>query len=321
MGCASSKPRLEDDASPSAKSQAELIAANFKVARPKKTMIETVVAALSPLDDRILEVLGSGDIRLVRSEWFVLQPEGYHIQRRQELEILEKAGAVPSPLLSADEAVALVRKCNRGAAALSYGWLSSEHPDPLGHRVGELRTALISLTHIAGFFWDFASLPQNPRTDEEDEAFRRALVVMGDLYSSPCGLSVLQIRHIPPRPLDFAGMYNDRAFDERGWCVFEDAVVTSLLCRLRALPKLQAILDTLPPKLFVQDEGSLEPRELNDDVSVASFTVRLQAAKFTGKGDEVVVVNLFKSEYVERYAMRLQGILGAMSMSAVWWNA
>ena len=109
---------------------------------------------------------------------------------------------MPSPLLSADEAVALVRKCNRGAAALSYGWLSSEHPDPLGHRVGELRTALISLTNIAGFFWDFASLPQNPRTAEEDEAFCR-VVVMGDLYSSPCGLSVLQIRHIPPRPLDF----------------------------------------------------------------------------------------------------------------------
>jgi len=320
MGCASSVPGGDDAALFSHPGHAANAAANFKVARPKKTMLETAAAALSPLDNRVQEVLRKGDIRLVRSAWFVSQPEGYQFQRRRELEDLEKAGALPSPLLSADEAVALVCKCDRSAAAVSYGWLSADHPYPCGERVREMHAALSTLSHIEGFFWDFASLMQKPRTSEEDEAFGRALAAMNDLYSSPCGLSVLQLRRVPPRPVSFEGLYNERAYEERGWCVFEDAVVASLLSRVRCFPKIQEALETLPPKLFVQqDDGRLMAGTLSADVDLETFASRLHAAKFTGKGDEEVVLQLFKTEYVERYAMQLEGVLQRGAMTSVWW--
>ena len=39
-----------------------------------------------------------------------------------------------SPLLSPDEAVALVRKGTRGVGVASHGWLSAGSPDPAGAR-------------------------------------------------------------------------------------------------------------------------------------------------------------------------------------------
>ena len=47
---------------------------------------------------------------------------------------------------------------------------------------------------------DFPSLFQRPRSKEEEAAFRRAVKVMGDLYASAVGTTVLQIKEIPPRP-------------------------------------------------------------------------------------------------------------------------
>ena len=82
---------------------------------------DDVRLALTTLDDRLVRVLEVGDIRLVRAAWLLAQPEGYRIQRRQDLEALEQSGASPSPLISANEAVALIRKGDRSAGILSYG--------------------------------------------------------------------------------------------------------------------------------------------------------------------------------------------------------
>ena len=63
---------------------------------------------LSAFDDALLEALGNGGIRFLRADWLRRQPPEYRIQRRQELEALEKAGASPSPLLSPAEAIAAI---------------------------------------------------------------------------------------------------------------------------------------------------------------------------------------------------------------------
>ena len=81
-----------------------------------------IYGPLTALDDRLIEVLGAGDIRLVRSAWLLAQPAGYRIVRRQDLEALERTGVSPSPLLRPDEAVALVREGRRCVGALTYGW-------------------------------------------------------------------------------------------------------------------------------------------------------------------------------------------------------
>ena len=93
-----------------------------------KAANEVIVGAagriLSELDELtgVIEALEQEYIRLVRSEWLLAQPAGYRIERRQRLEEREENGE--SPLLSGQEAAALVRRADRSAGVLSHGWLS-----------------------------------------------------------------------------------------------------------------------------------------------------------------------------------------------------
>ena len=136
------------------------------------------------LDDRLVEVLQNGDIRLVRSSWLLNQPVNYHMARRQEL---EKLSGADSPLISCDDAVQYVRRGDRCVGALTYGWNTLGDPDPTGQRLAVMRKALTEHTHIKAFFWEFASLHQSPRDDAQNKAFKRALGAMGDLYASAMG--------------------------------------------------------------------------------------------------------------------------------------
>ena len=112
--------------------------------------------ALTSLDDRLIEALELADIRFVRAAWLLSRPSGYRMVRRQDLETLEASGASPSPLLSPQEAAALVRKGTRSAGALTYGWPLASNPDPTGERVEVMKRALEQNPHIEGFFWEYA---------------------------------------------------------------------------------------------------------------------------------------------------------------------
>ena len=125
-------------------------------------------------------------------------------QKRQELEELECSGE--SPLLRGSEAVALIRNGKREVGVLSYGWLLPWEADPTGARLGILRDVLRANPYIKALFIDQATLYQPPRTEEQEAKFNRALAVMGDLYASAVGTTVLQLKEIPPRPADFDGI-------------------------------------------------------------------------------------------------------------------
>ena len=165
--------------------------------------------ALSELDTILIKVLLSGAIRLLRVEWLMKQLDNFKMQNRQALEELEKSGVSPSPLLSGEEAAALVRRGDRSIGALTYGWLSPGDPDPKGSRFRVLRRALMGMAiRIEALFWDFGSLYQNPRTPGQEEAFVIALKggAMNQLYASILATTVLQIEEIPPRPAEFDGV-------------------------------------------------------------------------------------------------------------------
>jgi hypothetical protein len=72
----------------------------------------------------------------------------------------------------------------------------------------------------------FGSLPQKPRTVDEEVTFKQALRIMADVYASPLGTCVLQLKDIPPRPVNFDDQFNDRKYDERGWCALMSAFIT-----------------------------------------------------------------------------------------------
>ena len=93
---------------------------------------------------------------------------------------------------------------------LRSGWATVTDPDPTGARTRLLRRALRAHAHIKGSFWDQASLYQHPsiddwRTPEQEDSFKSGLEVMGDLYASAVGTTVLQMQDIPSCPDAFDG--------------------------------------------------------------------------------------------------------------------
>jgi hypothetical protein len=165
--------------------------------------------ALTELDKIVIQVLLRGAIRLLRVKWLLMQPANFKMPNRQALEELEKSGVSPSPLLSGEEAAALVRRGDRSIGALTYGWLSPGDPDPDGSRIRVLRRALMGMAiRIEALFWDFGSLYQAPRTPEQTASFDIALKggAMNQLYASILATTVLQIEEIPPRPAEFDGV-------------------------------------------------------------------------------------------------------------------
>ena len=165
--------------------------------------------ALTELDKIIIKVLLCGAIRLLCVKWLLIQPANFKMPNRQALEEIERSGVSPSPLLSPQEAVALVERGDRSIGALTYGWLMSGDPDPKGSRIRVLRRALKRLAiRIEALFWDFGSLYQAPRTPEQAASFKLALEggAMNQLYASILATTVLQIEEIPPRPAEFDGV-------------------------------------------------------------------------------------------------------------------
>jgi hypothetical protein len=165
--------------------------------------------ALTELDKIVIQVLLCGAIRLICVKWLLMQPANFKMPNRQALEEIERSRASPSPLLSPQEAAALVRRGDRSIGTLTYGWLSPGDPDPDGSRIRVLRRALMGMAiRIEALFWDFGSLYQAPRTPEQSASFKLALEggAMNQLYASILATTVLQIEEIPPRPAEFDGV-------------------------------------------------------------------------------------------------------------------
>jgi len=152
-------------------------------------------------DALIVELLASGSIRLLDVHW-LLETNPGSVDRRQELP--------PSALLTPSVAVDLMRRQDRSVFALTYPWLTARTPDPEGDRVHIVRQFFLDLQNTgrlpqsAGLFWDFASLPQWPRTEDEDRIFGEGLQGMAHLYASCLGVAVLQSKEIPTLPADSA---------------------------------------------------------------------------------------------------------------------
>ena len=125
------------------------------------------------------------------------------------------------------------------------------------------------------------------------------------------GTTVLQIREIPPKPDGFEGEYNERAYYQRGWCSFEDAVSSKLLVRLDAYPRMADALCALPSKVLVLADGvatAVEVQRGGLAGRVEQVVERIAATTFTGNADRETVPMLYK-DYVARIANVLQQTL------------
>ncbi|CAK0893250.1 unnamed protein product [Prorocentrum cordatum] len=184
-----------------------------------------VYADIATLND----VVRSGDVALLRAK-FVQELAG-PMARRQDL---PEAAFFQGELTSATVII-----------ALSYGWITPDHPDPecfhlqrvqqvLGHfmRVGVEGSGQASMKHVVGedrdkaykdkevvIFWDWPCLyqdkPKGSRTEVQTQAFKRALNSVNLWYAHAC-TQVWMLTETPDNV--------ERTYAMRGWCRFERGV-------------------------------------------------------------------------------------------------
>ena len=105
-------------------------------------------------------VLESGAVALLDAQWIINHAEaGGVLYHRQALP--EEAFLSLADLIAATNTYAWLP-----VAALSYPWLTKDHPDPRGANLSRVARALKALTvgglNRLGVFWDYGSLHQHP---------------------------------------------------------------------------------------------------------------------------------------------------------------
>uniref|UniRef100_A0A7S4V593 Uncharacterized protein n=1 Tax=Alexandrium monilatum TaxID=311494 RepID=A0A7S4V593_9DINO len=114
--------------------------------------------------------------------------------------------------------------------ALSYRWLTKEHPDPDGVQLGKVLGFLDEMVLAVfrsreeaatraeldiGILWDYMSLPQHPRSATEQDLFLRGLKAINRVYGSRDRSLTLQCIGDPD---------GSHPYHQSGWCRFEEAV-------------------------------------------------------------------------------------------------
>ena len=157
------------------------------------------------LDDRVEQALRAGTIKLLSAD-FIRMGFLMRMKPRAALEKLEKEEGKRC-FLPAYEAADILAKGARAVCCLSYPWLTPMSPDPYGSMLSHAKSFLRSRegAHVQGLYWDWACVPQLPRTPEEQTVFTSAVSLMGELYASPMGTCVLRQLHTPPRPEELDG--------------------------------------------------------------------------------------------------------------------
>jgi hypothetical protein len=186
------------------KSTKDLHALAAQPAPKASPFLEKAFDSLTSMDEAIEKALQSGALALLKVEAIF---EMERVERRQDLEESKKATG-KTAFLTPKEAVEQFQQRDRSVAFLTYGWRTRDHPDPDNKTLSAVKRALRSEAgrHIRCLFWDYSCLYQWPRSDEQEQMFRKGLEVMAFGYASPLSTSVLRFSWIPDRPKEFNGL-------------------------------------------------------------------------------------------------------------------
>ena len=230
-----------------------------------------------PSDDyfavgKLLESVDSGAIAPLKGSWLAaLRERGGRLVRRQDLP--------PEAFWTAAElrrhVDALGTEFGALFVALSYRWLTPEHPDPegfhlaivvdvlqrylgtAGSRTGPERSPLVGAFEGKGLgapdcaiFWDFASLYQKPRAANEDELFLQGLKASNVWYGHAASVCWMQSE----LPAGFAGV----AYETSGWCFVEAAISAGVKPAKQRLDLGKRTDEALLRRLHARADGRLD---------------------------------------------------------------
>ena len=260
----------------------------------------------------IEDILESGAVALLDASWLVTirAKDKRRIERRQDLP--------DEAFISLNELKASTRK--RGflpIVMMSYMWLHPEHPDPHCFTLERLARVLAMMLPACqkrgverlGVFWDFCSLHQQPRKNEENELFGHGLAGLATLY----GVQATWVLRMTKKPDDHPAAYdlpedaNKADYENRGWCFTEQSWSTltkfsQMALDVGLLPDdcidfwdmVKACSKTrLPPLLPLEFEKELEKKKPNGKDYVKNFT--------NGKDDRPRVIQLYTESYLKQF--------------------
>ena len=253
-------------------------------------------------------VLASGAVALLDAQWIISHAEaGGVLSHRQALP--------KEAFLSFADLVEATGKYCLPVAALSYPWLTKDHPDPRGANLSRVARALKALlserrafTRL-GVFWDFGSLHQHPdpangvmRTEEQNALFKQGLGCLGTLYSHP-HTYVLRLTSFPDghKAEDQAEGTNVAKYFDRGWCFTESswASLTKAVALSLDLGKMRVGVEYDCGSLrddCTQDGGRRPP------LLPSAFAAELETKSFTnGKDDKPLVKRLYEAAFEEQF--------------------
>ena len=250
-------------------------------------------------------------VQLVSAEWLIaLADAGGRVPRCQDvppearvsLEGLEASPGLP-------------------VLIVSYPWLSRAHPDELGEQLQLLRPIFMQyVAHTSellpdasvGVFWDYLSLPQasqaaheageDDRTLADLEVFKQGLGSINTWYAHPQTTVLLMAGPLPTGK----AYLNTQPYLKRGWCQAEfrmSGMVKASRCLidvsqlgdLNADPSGVADLTSL----IGRGQGGRQPPMAPDAFrSMLVEGVRSGSIKFTNRGDEEVVANIYEKAFL-----------------------
>lgn len=196
-----------------------------------------------PIWDALKQPIGNEanerDVVLLSLEWVIKWARaGKVLPRRQDLPpgAVLTAEAIQQIYEASAEGDSLGRhRYRRGDSAalpviaISYCWLTFEHPDPRGEQLRYVADVLererdayegyqfMGFSDM-GIFWDWSSLFQwhgGGRTEIQEKAFQRGLSTTMDLWYGHKLTTVYMVTELP------SGYDNLRSYDMRGWTFFE----------------------------------------------------------------------------------------------------
>mmetsp|Transcript_60402 Transcript_60402/g.155682 ORF Transcript_60402/g.155682 Transcript_60402/m.155682 type:complete len:528 (+) Transcript_60402:79-1662(+) len=194
---------------------------------PVPVTLPPVLASSAPLAryrewDSIKQALESGDTVLIKGSYV----EQVYLSN----ELLSRRQELPAEAFwKAEDLIADIQDYTRPTPqllAISHAWLTEEHPDPEAWNLAGwapllkhfARSCKVGTENLA-IFLDWCSLHQQPREEEEEACFKRALQNI-ELWFAHQRSQVWLLTAVPEGlPL----------YKERGWCHFERALSTMAL--------------------------------------------------------------------------------------------
>eukprot|EP00450_Noctiluca_scintillans_P025539 CAMPEP_0194523408 /NCGR_PEP_ID=MMETSP0253-20130528/58277_1 /TAXON_ID=2966 /ORGANISM="Noctiluca scintillans" /LENGTH=912 /DNA_ID=CAMNT_0039367945 /DNA_START=225 /DNA_END=2963 /DNA_ORIENTATION=- len=241
--------------------------------------------------DSFQEMLLSGAVKFLKGTSLIAMFEaGDRIERQQELP--EKAFWRPT------EALENLRKSGNTIQfflhAVSYRWLDDDHPDK-DRDIIEIVVTCVRLAMEArktlrfdnpdvAVFWDFACLPQEPRSEDEYRFFKTGLKFSNIIYGHQ--LSAVWMITDGPETDGFP-------YDQSGWCHFEASVSALTKGNFSRLD-----LSRNSCHYFTYQKLAMAARAYRPPPSTPErFSQELAQLFFTMEGDAVAVLKLYTSTF------------------------